>query len=126
YAHQQPYGFVPEPQAKSFYGTLPVNFARNFFTAKVIAPLVGQSLRVATELVFIGGRIDRNGQAIPDSLSWNAVISGSQPEWHLDYYAGLYNVLDDRNGPAVGWNYLGPTVPQVGRTFRLGLTLHFF
>jgi len=97
-------------------------------------PLAGPAMRIGTEMVVDVGRpTDVNGTAMGraagDAFTWNVILSGAAhmgSRLRLRYYAGVFNLLDDRTGYPVGAEVpAGPTVARLPRTARLGLTGSF-
>ena len=103
---------------------------------RFVYPIVGAMVRVGTEMVLDVGRavIPPPAPAISsgvagDALTWNVVLSGSThmgTRLRLRYFAGVFNLLDDRTGYPVGAEVLsGNVVPRLPRTARLGLAGSF-
>jgi outer membrane receptor protein involved in Fe transport len=93
---------------------------------RVIYPLVGSFLRVGNEIIVDVARHTADGDLAPDAFTWNLTLSGEHRPWRLRYFAGIFNLLDDRGGYPVGTEVgSGLTVPRYGRTARLGLAFAF-
>jgi outer membrane receptor for ferrienterochelin and colicin len=111
-------GAQPLPNTPTHVGSL-----------RFIYPVAGAALRVGTELVFDVARPTVDGQVAGDALTWNIVLSGSThmgTRLRLRYYAGVFNLLDDRTGYPVGAEVAsGTTVARLPRTARLGLAGSF-
>jgi len=100
---------------------------------RFIYPVVGSMVRVGTEFVVDVGRptIDPtvNGGVAGDAFTWNVTLSGNAhmgTHLRLRYFAGVFNLLDDRTGYPVGAEVLsGNTVARLPRTARIGLAASF-
>jgi len=100
---------------------------------RFIYPVVGSMVRVGTEFVVDIGRptIDPtvNGGVAGDAFTWNVTLSGNAhmgTHLRLRYFAGVFNLLDDRTGYPVGAEVLsGNTVARLPRTARIGLAASF-
>jgi outer membrane receptor for ferrienterochelin and colicin len=100
---------------------------------RFIYPLVGAALRVGTEMVLDVARATVepavNGGVAGDALTWNLMLSGQAhmgPRLRLRYFAGVFNLLDDRTGYPVGAEVpSGITVFRLPRTARFGLSGSF-
>jgi outer membrane receptor protein involved in Fe transport len=100
---------------------------------RFVYPLAGAKARVGTEMVMDIGRptIDptMNGGVAGDAFTWNLTLSGNAhvgSRLRLRYFAGVFNVLDDRTGYPVGAEVLsGNTVARLPRTARIGLAGSF-
>jgi outer membrane receptor for ferrienterochelin and colicins len=108
--------------------TLP-NAPTNVAALRFIYPLVGAALRIGNEIVLDVGRATIDGDVAPDALLWNVTLSGDARFSHgvrLRYFAGLFNLLDDRAGYPVGAEVAsGTTVARLPRTGRIGLAASF-
>jgi hypothetical protein len=91
---------------------------------------MGAALRVGTEMVLDVARATAapnvDGGVTADALTWNLMLSGQThmgARFRLRYFAGVFNLLDDRTGYPVGLEVpSGITVPRLPRTARFGLT----
>jgi outer membrane receptor for ferrienterochelin and colicins len=102
---------------------------------RLIYPIVGATVRVGTEMVVDVGRPTISSGAAGDSgvagdaFTWNVTLSGNThlgSHVRLRYFAGIFNLLDDRTGYPVGAEVLsGTTVARLPRTARLGLAGSF-
>jgi len=100
---------------------------------RFIYPLMGAALRVGTEMVLDVARATAqpmvDGGVTADALTWNLMLSGQThmgARFRLRYFAGVFNLLDDRTGYPVGLEVpSGITVARLPRTARLGLTGSF-
>jgi outer membrane receptor for ferrienterochelin and colicin len=96
---------------------------------RFIYPVVGAALRVGTEMVLDVARPTVDGGVAGDALTWNVILSGSAhmgSRLRLRYYAGIFNLLDDRTGYPVGAEVAsGTTVARLPRTGRFGLAGSF-
>jgi len=110
-----------------------LNAPETMAKARVLCPLVGNTLRLGSELVLDSGRPFRpDGQPQPDDLRtddaflWNLSFSGAYRPYRLHYFAGLFNLLDVRD-PRAGFptsvDYPPVLVPRYGRSLRVGLSL---
>jgi outer membrane receptor protein involved in Fe transport len=112
-------------------GAQPLSNAPDHLAAlRAIYPLIGAALRLGNEVIFDVGRRTVDGNLGPDSLLWNVTFSGEYRPWRMRYFAGLFNVLDDRTGYPVGLEVgAGPTgapvVARYGRSARMGLAFAF-
>jgi hypothetical protein len=70
-----------------------------------------------------------NGGVAGDAFTWNVTLSGNAhmgTHLRLRYFAGVFNLLDDRTGYPVGAEVLsGNTVARLPRTARIGLAASF-
>ena len=96
---------------------------------RFIYPLAGTALRLGTEMILDVGRSTIAGDVTDDALMWNATLSGDlrfSHGWRMRYFAGVFNLLDDRTGYPVGAEVAsGPTVARYPRTARLGMAWSF-
>ncbi len=96
---------------------------------RFIYPLVASALRLGTEMILDVGRTSIDGVVTEDALTWNATLSGDlrfAHGWRMRYFAGVYNLLDDRTGYPVGAEVAsGTTVARYPRTARMGLGWSF-
>jgi outer membrane receptor for ferrienterochelin and colicins len=102
---------------------------------RFIYPLVGAALRIGTEMVLDVARATvpsptvMNGGVAGDALTWNLMLSGQAhmgARLRLRYFAGVFNLLDDRTGYPVGAEVpSGITVARLPRTARFGLAGSF-
>jgi outer membrane receptor protein involved in Fe transport len=93
---------------------------------RAVHPLLGSALRVGSEAVFDINRRTIDGEFAPNALIWNVTLSGEYRAMRLRYFAGVFNVLDDRSGYPVGAEVAsGITVPRYGRQGRAGLAFTF-
>lgn len=92
---------------------------------RFIYPVAGAALRVGTEMVVDVARPTVDGGVAGDAFTWNVILSGSAhmgSRLRVRYYAGVFNLLDDRTGYPVGAEVsAGPTVARLPRTARFGL-----
>jgi len=98
-------------------------------SVRFIYPVAGAMLRVGTEMVLDVARATIDGGVAGDALTWNVTLSGNThvgARVRLRYFAGVFNLLDDRTGYPVGNEVLsGITVQRLPRTARLGLAGSF-
>jgi len=96
---------------------------------RFIYPVAGAALRLGTEMVVDVGRPTVIGTTAGDAFTWNVILSGSAhmgPRLRVRYFAGVFNLLDDRTGYPVGAEVgAEPLVVRLPRTARLGLTGSF-
>src|SRR4029079_11582346 len=120
YSWQQARTYAPD-------GSHPLPNAPSHLAAlRVIVPLAGAPLRVGTEMIYDIARHTADGDVAPDALTWNVTLSGEHRPWRMRYFAGLFNLLDDRSGYPVGTEVgSGLTVARYARSARLGLALAF-
>lgn len=102
------------------------NAPEHLAALRALTPLSGSVLRIGTEMIFDIARRTADGDVVPDAMIWNLTLSGEHRPWRLRYFAGVFNLLDDRTGYPVGAEVAsGITVPRYGRTARLGLAWSF-
>ena len=101
--------------------TLP-NSPEHMAAIKLVAPLSAPEVRLATRLTFETGRLDREGDRTDASLLWDLSLSGDIAAAHLQYVAGVRNLLGWDVAHPVGEDVLDVTVAQPGRTFFVDLT----
>jgi outer membrane receptor protein involved in Fe transport len=110
-------------------GSTPLaNAPAHLAALRFIYPLPGAPLRIANELVADIARytVSAPPDVTPDALTWNVTLSGDYRAWRLRYFAGVYNLLDDRTPYPVGLEVgSGNTVPRYGRTVRMGMAFTF-
>jgi hypothetical protein len=115
-------GAAPTKEEVAAVGAAPAHLA----ALRVIYPIVGSFLRVGNEIIVDVARHTSDGDVAPDAFTWNVTLSGEHRPWRLRYFAGIFNLLDDRSGYPVGTEVAsGLTVPRYGRTARLGLAFAF-
>ncbi len=102
-----------------------VNAPEHNISARFVQPVFERLLSAATELVFIGPRKDYGGNELPPSLSWNVVLSGTYEPWKLRYFAGVFNVLDEKRPDPISPEYSSLTALRYGRQVRVGLSRWF-
>src|SRR5262249_48598417 len=107
-------------------GPQPVpNAPTNVAALRFIYPLAGRALRIGTEAVLDVGRATIDNSVADDALLWNVVLSGEAyfgRGFRLRYFAGVFNLLDDRAGYPVGAEVAaGTTVARQMRSARGGL-----
>ncbi|MHB8874378.1 MAG: PEGA domain-containing protein [Myxococcaceae bacterium] len=102
-----------------------VNFPEHVVSGRFLWPVLGQSLRAGTELVFVGARSDRTGERIDESLYWNVMLSGEHPKWQLTYFGGVFNIIDERLPDPVGPDLIPASVTRSGREVRVGFSRRF-
>jgi hypothetical protein len=82
-------------------------------------------LRVGSEVIVDVGRSTVDGDVTNEAFLCNVTLSGDvrfQRGWRLRYFAGVFNLLDDRTGFPVGAEVAsGTTVARYPRTARMGL-----
>jgi outer membrane receptor protein involved in Fe transport len=110
-----PAGATPLPNAPDYQASL-----------RVFYPLFGTALRIGNEMIFDMRRHLADGDVTPDALTWNVSLSGEYHRYRMRYFAGVFNLLDDRTGYPVGGEVpAGQSVPRYGRTVRAGLAFSF-
>ncbi len=92
---------------------------------KLIVPLAGKALRLATRAVVEAGRLDRDSERTDPGLIWDVVLSGEIDEFHMRYSAGVRNLLDWRVEHPVGEDVLDTRVRQPGRSLLVDLTFFY-
>lgn len=102
-----------------------VNSPDHVASGRFAFPLLGPSLRIATEAVFVGGRLARDGSSTNDSLVWNVMLTGEWRRVNLRWHAGIHDLLDERVQFPVGEEIPSRTVPSYGRMVRLGASIGF-
>ncbi|MDX2023360.1 MAG: TonB-dependent receptor [Deltaproteobacteria bacterium] len=105
-----------------------VNAPTQLFALRSLIELLPGSARLGNELLYDLGRRTRTGDRVEDAVIWNITLSGSFPRQRLQYFAGMFNVLDV-SGHAFGFP-VGPEVPSAtvsryGRSARIGLSYHY-
>lgn len=118
-------------------GNVPfLNAPETMVKARVLCPLVGQTLRLGSELVLDSGRHFRQDDTtqlptdnrVDDAVLWNVSFSGEHRPYHLRYFAGIFNLLDVhdvRTGFPTGADSTLSLIPRYGRSMRAGLSLVF-
>jgi hypothetical protein len=112
-----------------------LNAPETMVKARVLCPLVGTALRLGSELVLDSGRHFRDDGQTPtdnfrtdDAFLWNLSFSGGYRPYHVQYFAGLFNVFDVRD-PRAGFptsvDYPPVLVSRYGRSLRMGLSFGF-
>ena len=113
-----------------------LNAPETLVKARVLCPLVGQVLRLGSELVVDSGRrfqpTDPTQPAaddrVDDAFLWNVTFSGEFRAYHLRYFTGIFNLLDVRDarmGFPTSVDYPQSLIPRYGRSMRAGLSLAF-
>ncbi|MBM4395939.1 MAG: TonB-dependent receptor, partial [Deltaproteobacteria bacterium] len=97
-------------------GTEPQNAPEHIAALKLVAPIAGRALRVATRAAFETGRLDRFGDRTPRALVWDLALSGEVAAAHLRYAVGARNLLDWRYSHPLGEEVDDPRRLQPGRT----------
>ncbi|MBW2700382.1 MAG: TonB-dependent receptor [Deltaproteobacteria bacterium] len=103
----------------------PANSPEHLAGAKLVLPIVGRYLRLASRLIFEAGRLDRNGDRLDPILLWDLTLSGSVEEWHLKYAAGVRNLLDWRYCHPTGEDVPDPRLRQQGISLLLDLSFTY-
>ena len=98
-------------------GTELPNSPEHMAGLKVVAPVAGRALRVATRAAFETGRLDRTGERTNRSLVWDVALSGEVRQAHLKYVLGARNLLDWKYEHPVGEEVLDTRIVQPGRQF---------
>ena len=118
-------------------GNVPfLNAPETMVKARVLCPLVGQALRLGSELVLDSGRHFRQDDPaqlptdnrVDDAVIWNVSFSGEHRPYHLRYFAGIFNLLNEhdvRTGLPTGADSTLSLIPRYGRSMRAGLSLAF-
>lgn len=92
----------------------PVHLAK----AKIVLPLVGRKLRVASRITLDAGREDREGETVPAALLWDLALSGELESLGVRWDAGINNLLDWRHLQPVGEDVRDVRVVLPGLTFQ--------
>ncbi|MBL9021445.1 MAG: TonB-dependent receptor [Myxococcales bacterium] len=94
-----------------------------------VAPIVGDSLRIASRATLESGRYDRNETAsdAPQTLTdatviWDITLNGDVLDGVLGYVVGVYNAADMRQRVPVSGEFRQRTIEQNGRTFLASIT----
>ena len=118
-------------------GNVPfLNAPETMVKARMLCPLVGQALRLGSELVLDSGRHFRQDDPnqlvednrVDDAVLWNLSFSGEYRPYHLRYFAGIFNLLDVRDartGFPTSADYPPNLIPRYGRSMRASVSLAF-
>lgn len=83
----------------------PANSPEHLAGARLLVPVIGRSLRLATRLAVAAGRLDREGERTEPVVMWDLMLSGQVEAWRMHYAFGARNLL--------GWRYSYPTGEDV-------------
>jgi iron complex outermembrane receptor protein len=101
-------------------GNILTNSPRQMFKGRVSAPLLGNGSSVALELLGIGSRQTITGNTLPTTGTANVTVSKSLGR-SFELVATARNVFDAQYAIPASSSHLQDSIPQNGRTFRVGL-----
>lgn len=101
-------------------GTILINSPRQMFKARVSAPLFGTGSALALELLGIGSRQTLGGNRLPSTGTANVTVTKSLGE-SFELVGTVRNLFDVEYAVPASDSYLQDSIPQNGRTFRVGL-----
>jgi outer membrane receptor for ferrienterochelin and colicin len=102
-------------------GTEVTNSPGHMSALRIVAPLSGRQVRLATRLAYQSGRKDRNGDRTRQALVWDAALTGEIPAYHLRYSAGVRNLLNWAYDHPVGDDVKDARIRQAPRTLMVEL-----
>jgi outer membrane receptor protein involved in Fe transport len=89
---------------------------------KVIVPIFGRELRVASRVAVQSGRLDRDGDRTDAAVIWDVTLSGAVSALGMRYNAGVRNLLGWRYSHPVGDDVLDLTVQQPGLSLMMDVS----
>lgn len=101
------------------------NSPEHLAAIKIVAPLIGRSLRLANRIRYESKRFARENDETDEVILWDFVFSGQSSAIPLRYAFRVENVLDWNVRHPVGDEILDTTIQQPGRTFLVDLSLQF-
>jgi iron complex outermembrane receptor protein len=101
-------------------GEVLINSPRQMFKGRVSAPLFGTGSSVALELLGIGSRQTLSGNTLSATGTANVTITKSLGQ-QFELVGTVRNLFDVDYAVPASDSHLQDTIPQNGRTFRVGL-----
>lgn len=101
------------------------NSPEHLFALKAAVPLTRGGPQLAQRLRVEAPRLTRSGDETDPAVLWDVFLTGELPQWHLEYGAGVRNLLDWRVTHPGGEDLTPLAVPLPGRSVFATTTLYW-